>query len=105
MELQDNFFRDFDGKYYRVRISVEIGSDGNAVYNIGEMVERSFSTITGSSAKSGAQKSGKTSFNERVTHPAEEVKQSFSVSEEMDEGLATCITQTASPFGSLNNLC
>ena len=59
--------------------------DGNAVYNTREMIERSFPTITGSSAKSGAQKSRETSSGKNVAHPAEEVKQSFSVSEEMGE--------------------
>lgn len=52
------YFLDFDGKYYRCVISVSIGKNGNAVYNIGEMKERSFSTaqkaLSGSSAKSGA---------------------------------------------------
>lgn len=54
------YFRDFDGKYYQVSISVAQGSDGNVVYNIGEIQERSFPNTTeltarGSSAKGGAQ--------------------------------------------------
>ena len=52
------YFLDFDGKYYRCRISIAIGSDGKAVYNIGAMEERSFPTaqkaLNGSSANSGA---------------------------------------------------
>ena len=57
------FFRDFDGKYYRLRISAAKNSDGTIVYNIGDVKERSFPTINGSSAKSGAL-GGKTSFDE-----------------------------------------
>ena len=77
------FFHDFDGKYYKVRVSVEMGSDGNAVYNIGDMEERSFPTIAGSSAKSGAQKSGKTSFEKRVPQPGNKVKQEFSFEDDV----------------------
>ena len=49
------FFMDFDGKYYRTRISVALGKDGSIVYNIGEMQERSTPQINGSSGNSGAQ--------------------------------------------------
>lgn len=66
------FFRDFDGKYYRCRISVEIGVDGNAVYNIGDMKERSFPNIDGSSAKRGAL-NGKTSSADSIRNPDETV--------------------------------
>lgn len=48
------FFQDFDGKYYRLRISVAQGADGNIVYNIGDIKERSPLTVDGSSAGSGA---------------------------------------------------
>lgn len=71
------FFRDFDGKYYRVRISVAIGSDGNIVYNIGEMQERSFPQVNGSSGNSGAQR-GKTSFPPSVPNLAAGVKGNLS---------------------------
>ena len=49
------YFMDFDGKYYRTRISVALGKDGSLVYNIGEMQERSTPQINGSSGNSGAQ--------------------------------------------------
>ena len=48
------FFMDFDGKYYRTRISVALGKDGSIVYNIGKMQERSTPRIAGSSGNSGA---------------------------------------------------
>ena len=50
------YFMDFDGKYYRTRISVALGKDGGIVYNIGEMQERSTPQINGSSGNSGAQR-------------------------------------------------
>lgn len=51
------FFRDFDGKYYEVAISVAESADGKVVYNIGQMQERSTPQINGSSAvNSGAQR-------------------------------------------------
>ena len=59
------FFRDFDKKYYRLKISVMEGTDGKIAYNIGEVKERSFPTdVKGSSAKSGAQ-SGEASSNSK----------------------------------------
>lgn len=48
------YFMDFDGKYYRTRISVALGKDGSIVYNIGKMQERSTPRIAGSSGNSGA---------------------------------------------------
>ncbi len=71
------YFLDFDGKYYRCRISVAISSDGNAVYNIGAMEERSFPTaqkaLNGSSANSGAL-GRKASSEPSVTDNGKEVK-------------------------------
>ena len=55
------YFEDFDGKYYRVKISVAHGPDGNLVYNIGDMQERSPATMTGSSAQGGALNGGTSS--------------------------------------------
>lgn len=64
------YFLDFDNTYYECTISVSIGKQGNAVYNIGEMKKRSFPTVpkalTGSSADSGAQR-GKASVDTNVS--------------------------------------
>jgi len=49
------FFEDFDGKYYQVTISVAMGADGNVVYNIGKIKERSKPSFSGSSEKYGAR--------------------------------------------------
>lgn len=76
------YFMDFDGKYYLCTISVEIGADGNAVYNIGEMKERSFpdvqKALRGSSANGGAQV-GTTSSEDIIRNSAENSKRKFSL--------------------------
>lgn len=71
------YFMDFDGKYYRTRISVALGKDGSIVYNIGEMQERSTPQINGSSGNSGAQR-GNASANSIPTE-GENVKPQFSL--------------------------
>lgn len=65
------YFLDEDGKYYKTKISVQIGQDGNAVYNIGDMEERSFPTIAGSSANGGALSGEKTSSADSIPATAE----------------------------------
>lgn len=67
------YFKDFDGKYYRLQISVAQSEDGNVVYNVGDIKERSFPTVDGSSAKNGAL-SGKTSFEDKIAENEKEVK-------------------------------
>lgn len=71
------YFMDFDGKYYRTRISVALGKDGSIVYNIGEMQERSTPQINGSSGNSGAQR-GNASDTSILTD-GENVKPQFSL--------------------------
>ena len=76
------YFLDFDGKYYRCRISIAIGSDGKAVYNnIGAMEERSFPTaqkaLNGSSANSGALGREASSENS-IRNTSENVNKQFS---------------------------
>ena len=71
------YFMDFDGKYYRTRISVALGKDGSIVYNIGEMQERSTPQINGSSENSGAQR-GNASDTSILTD-GENVKPQFSL--------------------------
>lgn len=73
------FFHDFDGKYYLCTISVAVGENGNKVYNIGKMQERSFPTaqkaLDGSSVKDGAQRE-KTSSGDSVPQSKSGVKNS-----------------------------
>lgn len=77
------YFMDFDGKYYRTRISVALGKDGSIVYNIGEMQERSTPQINGSSGNSGAQR-GNASGTSILTD-GENVKPQFSLKAPVEE--------------------
>lgn len=71
------YFMDFDGKYYRTRISVALGKDGSIVYNIGEMQERSTPQINGSSGNSGAQRGNASGIS--ILTDGENVKPKFSL--------------------------
>ena len=71
------YFMDFDGKYYRTRISVALGKDGSIVYNIGEMQERSTPQINGSSGNSGAQWGNASGIS--ILTDGENVKPKFSL--------------------------
>lgn len=71
------YFMDFDGKYYRTRISVALGKDGSIVYNIGEMQERSTPQINGSSGNSGAQRGNASDTS--IPADGENVKPQFSL--------------------------
>lgn len=71
------YFMDFDGKYYRTRISVALGKDGSIVYNIGEMQERSTPQINGSSENSGAQRGNASGIS--ILTDGENVKPKFSL--------------------------
>lgn len=68
------YFRDFNGKYYQVWISVAKGDAGNVVYNVGRIIERNFPAVSGSSAKGGAQKGGEASFNGSISQSGQDVK-------------------------------
>lgn len=71
------FFEDFDGRRYRCTISVEIGKDGNAVYNIGKMQERSLPQFSGPSVRDGAQ-GGETSSDISISEDGENSNRNFS---------------------------
>ena len=71
------FFMDFDGRYYRLQMSVANGEKGSVPYNIGEIEERSLPKVTGSSAKGGAL-NGETSYEKSVPQEQAAVKQRFS---------------------------
>lgn len=73
------YFQDFDGKYYLLHISVAQGEKGNVVYNIGDIRERSFPKVTGSSARGGAPKNGETSSGSIISAPAGKSNGKFSI--------------------------
>lgn len=77
------YFMDFDGKYYRTRISVALGKDGSIVYNIGEMQERSTPQINGSSGNSGAQRGNASGTS--IPTEGENVKPQFSLKAPVEE--------------------
>ncbi len=83
------YFRDFDGKHYRLYISVAKSDTQDAVYNIGDIQRRSPPAVIGPSAKGGALKNGRTSSETMITEEEsgvnEESKKSIrGGSEELD---------------------
>lgn len=71
------FFKDFDGKYYKVTISTAQSADGKMIYNIGQMQERSIPQINGSSAAgSGALRGG--ASVDSLSRSVQNVKPKFS---------------------------
>ena len=72
------YFMDFDGKYYKVTISAAINSDGNTIYNIGQMKEEASPKVKGSRAKTGDGPRGFASSNNSVSGNNGSVKQKFS---------------------------
>ena len=84
------YFKDLDGAYYECTISVEKGSNGNVVYNIGQMKRRPFPTapktaLNGSSAESGARR-GERPSADNVSRPELSVKRKFSFAGERAKG-------------------
>ena len=84
------YFRDFDGKYYQVLVSIAKNDAGETVYNVGRMQERSFPRFNGSSANSSAR-IGEASFNERVSQTERAVKDPYDIIPNLAEmaGLTT----------------
>lgn len=71
------FFKDFDGKYYKITISTAQSAGGRMIYNIGQMQERSTPQIDGSStANSGALRGG--ASVDSLSRSAQNVKPKFS---------------------------
>ncbi len=71
-EYRTVFFLDFDGKYYKLILSIAVGDKGSVPYNIGKIKEGSFPKISSSSAKGGAE-IGETSLEERVSQNPDSV--------------------------------
>ena len=69
------YFMDFDGKYYRVNISVAQGADGKMIYNIGQMKEEASPKVKGSSAETGNGPRGFASSENSIRNGGENVKQ------------------------------
>ena len=76
-----SFFRDFDGRYYRMKISVMEGEQGKIAYNIGEIVERPFPNVNGSSANAALLKTGNDLSGDSIRESAEKSKREFAEEE------------------------
>lgn len=78
------FFKDFDGKYYKVTISTAQSADGKMIYNIGQMQERSIPQINGSStADSGALRGDALEYS--LSRDTQNVKSKFSMETPVEE--------------------
>lgn len=78
------FFRDFDGKYYKITISTAQSADGRMIYNIGQMQERSIPQIDGSStANSGALRGD--ALEDSLSRDTQNVKSKFSMETPVEE--------------------
>lgn len=78
------FFRDFDGKYYKITISTAQSADGRMIYNIGQMQERSIPQINGSStANSGALRGDALEYS--LSRDTQNVKSKFSMETPVEE--------------------
>lgn len=78
------FFKDFDGKYYKVTISTAQSADGKMIYNIGQMQERSIPQINGSSAAdSGALRGDALEYS--LSRDTQNVKSKFSMETPVEE--------------------
>lgn len=78
------FFKDFDGKYYKITISTAQSADGRMIYNIGKMQERSTPQIDGSStANSGALRGD--ALEDSLSRDTQNVKSKFSMETPVEE--------------------
>lgn len=78
------FFKDFDGKYYKVTISTAQSADGKMIYNIGQMQERSIPQINGSSAADSGALRGNASVDS-LSRGVQNVKLKFSMETPVEE--------------------
>ena len=78
------FFRDFDGKYYKITISTAQSADGKMIYNIGQMQERSIPQINGSSAADSGALRGD-ALEDSLSRDTQNVKSKFSMETPVEE--------------------
>ena len=79
------YFMDFDGRYYRVTISVAQGPDGKMIYNIGQIKEEASPKVKGSSAETGNGPRGFASSEGSIRQNGENVNGKFSASAEQSD--------------------
>ena len=82
------YFRDLDGKYYKLRLSVGLNSDGKEAYNIGKIEEIPFpdKSVSGSKANGMISLNNKISQKDNVvnTHYTQEIENNSSPEQNND---------------------
>lgn len=78
------FFKDFDGKYYKITISTAQSAGGRMIYNIGQMQERSTPQIDGSSTANSGALRGNASVDS-LSRGVQNVKLKFSMETPVEE--------------------
>lgn len=79
------YFRDFDGRYYKVTISTALNPEGTIIYNVGHMKEEAFPKIKGSYAESGNGPRGNASTNSISTGGGNVNTEKFSTGRGIEE--------------------
>lgn len=79
------YFRDFDGRYYKVTISTALNPEGTIIYNVGHMKEEAFPKIKGSYAESGNGPRGNASTNSISTGGGNVNTEKFSTGRSIEE--------------------
>ena len=79
------YFRDFDGRYYKVTISTALNPEGRIIYNVGHMKEEAFPKIKGSYAENGNGPRGNASINSIPTSGGNVNPEKFSTGRSIEE--------------------
>lgn len=79
------YFRDFDGRYYKVTISTALNPEGTIIYNVGHMKEEAFPKIKGSYAENGNGPRGNASTNSISTSGGNVNTEKFSTGRSIEE--------------------
>lgn len=79
------YFRDFDGRYYKVTISTALNPEGTIIYNVGHMKEEAFPKNKGSYAENGNGPRGNASTNSISTGGGNVNTEKFSTGRSIEE--------------------
>ncbi len=79
------YFRDFDGRYYKVTISTALNPEGRIIYNVGHMKEEAFPKIKGSYAENGNGPRGNASSSSIPTSGGNVNTEKFSTGRSIEE--------------------
>ncbi len=89
------YFRDFDGRYYKVTISTALNPEGTIIYNVGHMKEEAFPKIKGSYAENGNGPRGNASTNSISTGGGNVNTEKFSTGRSIEEMAQDAAEQNA----------